>query len=580
MQKGIELHEELEGYLRTGNKANLSSLALAGLHMLPPAVNGLLVEHSIVPTNPQTGVEDLALAPLRLSGVPVLGKIDLLHGLGINYGTQDIEEINDPPGTVEADDHKRVNDTKYCKTPNELVDTLQMAIYGKYAFEMAPGAEFVRLAHLYYPAKSGSPRKVSILATREMIEPAWKRAGSVAVSVIDAAKETNPDNVEANTRACRAYGRDCSARSVCRASQHNSLSSFIGTTAADRMLAGATAILGDPLNMTTPPVPAPSLIQPGSLLAHLRATQGAPTAPAPIQALVPPAPPAPIAAPTIPAPVVDAASELARLTAQLATAPLEGPDLVAIVTEIHALGLGFPQTHGAAAAAIAELAGATIASGAGLAGAGELGELVVDDTSKLREILTYAQAIVAQRAAGGGTVTVAAPAFVKAEVAPPVEKEKKTRAPRKTKEAPPPPPPPPHTETVTLPTVTIQPVVQVAPMPEPAPPAVVAAPAADRVYFYADCAPEGIASQSFWPVVYHVTSELSKTAGENYRASAKLDYGKWKGAVMAALQQIAPTIPAGHYTLPDAGTELGQVVVETMREQLAASGGVLVRGTR
>lgn len=126
--------------------------------------------------------------------------------------------------------------------------------------------------------------------------------------------------------------------------------------------------------------------------------------------------------------------------------------------------------------------------------------------------------------------------------------------------------------------IVVAPVVEIAPAPAPAPAIAVV----DRVHLYVNCSIDGIQTQSFWPLVNHITNELSTSAGGDYRYVDKLSYGKWEGAVAAALRQLFTTgrIPPGHYVFDGANTRTAAVIVETMRDLLGQGRGVLIWGTR
>lgn len=99
---GKDIHKEIEIYLETGDMSGMGPLSRAGIHMFPKPRNKdfrILVEHEI-------GGGDLASAPLRAAGVPVVGYIDCIHWQEQNQGTTDILDAIDPIGTVEIIDWK------------------------------------------------------------------------------------------------------------------------------------------------------------------------------------------------------------------------------------------------------------------------------------------------------------------------------------------------------------------------------------------------------------------------------------------------------------------------------------------
>ncbi len=448
---------------------------------------------------------------------------------------------------------------------------------------------------------------------------------SLAVYLKDAAKETNPDKVDANTRACRAYGRDCPARSVCRAAMHNSLASFVGVTAAENLLIPfgkkPTQLVGDSLDMT---------IAPTSIVARLAAQKAAQEAG---QAAAPAAKPAALQGLTQTSTLSpDVQAEMARLQAQeqALTAKPAPIDVLALVKEIESYGLGFPELVGAAAATFASLTGLTPSSrddGHYIPGAGALGGDKIDQVDLLPAVLAQVKEY-----AAANNITPkgdpAPPALLPPDAppsnpllasrgpeAPPAEKKKPGR-PKKDK-----------TTTVVSTTmsttigpnetgdVVIAPPTQsttkaleitqveeettsdnvVTTTPDIAQSRFASAEAQDstapapapyvdpRIYFYVNCSPEGVPSTSFWTIVYELTSILSKQLEvPDFRLSEKMAYNKWKPTIAAYLREAnnLGKIPAGHYVFDNAGTELGQVVLETMREIVQMSNGVLVQGTR
>jgi len=243
---GSEGHEAIELYLKTGNRGHLSARILAGMNMIPPPGPDLGVEHSIVPINPSTGQEDLALAPLRAAGVPMVGKIDVFNTRGTNCGGVDIEDTLDPPGTVEVIDWKFVGKLDWAKRAEELPKTIQMAGYAQYTWAAHPRTTQVRLSHGYFP-KTGNPRKVTLRVLPEQIAPVWNRVESLAGYLRDTARDGRAEQFQANTKACNSFRRTCPAAGVCSAYGNNSLLAKVARATA--------APLGAPSKMTTTSTP-------------------------------------------------------------------------------------------------------------------------------------------------------------------------------------------------------------------------------------------------------------------------------------------------------------------------------------
>lgn len=628
MREGIEIHEEIEKYLKTGQRGHLSNRVISGMHMIPDPGDDLFVEHSMVPEN-EKGVEDLRLAPIRIVDTPILGKIDVMHARGINKGGDDVEATRDPDGTVEVIDWKTTSNISNAKAASELVDTIQMSLYGKYVFAVAPDAKLVRLSHGVFP-KRGQPRKVTALVDQEAIERSWKRTYAVGVSIRDAAREANPDLVDANTRACRAYGRDCPAMSVCRAVQHNSLASLVGS-AADRLVPRRLPIVGEQHEMTTP-------IAPNNLFARLQAAKNGQAAPA--EAPPAPATPAPAPASTPAAPDVEA--EIARLTAieQAATgAPADASvpaaaatsthPLLALIAEIESFGFGCPQFTGQAARDVSAARGTDMHTPV-LAGTGRMKDHAIDDVSVLPTILAGVKELAELEAKNPTTEQpTEQPAEQPKQPAeqpkrkpgrPPKKKTEKTEAEHATatvasgdatstnivQTAAPETAPtasvihvidptpmhvidygqhaaPPITTTITSTGSSITVSGEPATGPTPQPPG--------AINVYVDVVTENLNATSLWPLVHYIQENMNLDAApspervSDFRCSdpdGRYGFGKWRGILAACLRDCPSKglMPPGNYRLDSSMGEIGGVVVETMRQIALATGGVFVKGAR
>ena len=637
MRLGTQFHSEIESYLRTGVR-NLSAQVLAGMHMIPDPGPDLFIEHSLVPLGAD-GKEDLAAAPLHVAGIPFLGKIDLLHARGTNQGASDIEDTHNE-GILEVVDWKSTGDLRYIKSASDLPKTIQMASYAKYVFAVEPSATKVRLSHAYFP-KRGTPRKVTTLVTRDTIEPTWNHMQALGAQIIEAVKETDPNNVPANTNACRAYGRECPAKvaGMCKAAAHNSLSSFIGQTAAADVLNAvqtigaqmgqareATALVTGSLSSNEShlqtecsPIPAtstmttPSLIAPGSLLAHVRAT-------APIAAVAAPtATPVPANAPTLlsfgqapaatapPAPDATAiASEVARLRTKEYDAKY--PGLALRLAAIEACGLGMPMLTGELAAAYAGLQGRVL-DGDGVAGSGMLAQFTFADPNQINDgLVQQAQDIQARMAAQGAPQLPApAPAPAPAPTVAVAEARPKRKPGRPKADATPPAQAPyvpatvapvvagPQVEmpaTVAVTATVPQEVTLVIPPEPPAIPApIVQSVPADPVAvayvptginFFVDVVVDGMPTINLWPTVYALLDEMHKKSGKtDFRLSDRdsvFSYNGYKGILASMIKQTP--IPPGNYVLDGSFGDISAVVIEAMREMVYRSKGVFVRGVR
>ncbi|MGN6106823.1 MAG: hypothetical protein ACTHU0_17070 [Kofleriaceae bacterium] len=605
-ERGERGHAEIRQYLTSGERGQLSTLVLAGMHQLPPPGDDLLVEHDLVPDMPD-GTPGLALAKLHVDGIPLIGAMDLCHAREENYGVQDPSADRDEPGVLKIIDHKFTGNIKNAKAPHELPKTFQMAGYGLWGFETFPDLERVRLSHNYFPV-TGTPRVSTILVDREPLEETWKRATSVGVSIRHAAREANPDLIDANTGACRSYGRDCPAIHICRANRHNSLASIVGVTAAERLLGAPRVhlpILGDQIDMTTP-----TPIVPNSLIAQLKAKQAAANAAAvpanaPVaQAVTTPAP-APVPTPAQQAaPSAAVQAEIQRLADQEAAGDIAPPTpaqepILQVLADIEACGLGLPAFEGQAAADIAAAAGIPLLEGGMIPGSTdlELGKYTISDPAQLVSVRDEVRRIVATRAAA----VPAAPATATSD-APVEEPKKKTRGPRKKADEPAAVPQSPAAQVPVQMTIEAQAVASVA-TATVAQPEVVQQPTSVNISpqpsgpinVFVDCVVDGMATKSLWPLVDELCQNMSTDAATpggdgqlvvtDFRSAdpnGKYGFGRWRGVLAACLRESPAygKLPPGNYTLDGAMGEIGGVVAETMRQIARATGGVYVKGAR
>lgn len=277
---GTEKHDEAAHYLTTGEK-RVSAIVARGLHLLPEPGPDLIVEHEI------SGKPALSAPVLEAAGIPLVGKIDLLHARGVNVGGGELGDTIDPPNTIEVCDHKFVSSFDRNKSKGELITDLQMAGYAEYVYRKFPAAEHVRLSHHYFHTKKVEPAvKVTTLITREQAATSWEHAHGLARLLKDvAAWRGDPNAIDANTRACSAYG-GCphGVAGYCTAFGTNSLTAMFGAagaalvpaSTATRLPVNEETMNPSPANpaltnqflaamgaasATPPPAPAPALIQ-------------------------------------------------------------------------------------------------------------------------------------------------------------------------------------------------------------------------------------------------------------------------------------------------------------------------------
>lgn len=629
--RGNRGHADVQKFLQTGERSHLDSLVLQGLHLLPTPGPDLCVEEDMIPVEyPEGAARDvrhaiaktaLDAALLRANGIPVTGAMDLIHERLENPGVSNIADALDPPGVLKIVDQKfpYAMSSGTVKADHELVETLQMSGYGMWAFLRFPGLERVRLSHNYFPVK-GNPKVSTVLVDREQVERTWKRADAIGGSMRDAARETDPNKVTANTRACMAFNRECPAKvaKVCTALDNDPLSFLIGGTSAERILAPATT--GD--CMSTPPIAA------GSLVARLQAQRAAAAAqPAPQVLAAPPlATPALGAAPVVViAPDVQAA--MARLQAEeaAAIAAQAAPQmsLAEIIDTIESCGFGCPSFAGVIAQEVLALAGQEAAPGSTVDGSGEYKPHTVSTREELLEVLDDARATAAKRDAAPpvnsapattmsnllpNDVPASNPAFASQQTETPeqkaakeaaklADKEAKKAAKKAEKEAAkeaaklaaqaqvPVPVPPTDIVVATVPMASVvASIVTDMPTAFVAPVAPTPSTRAGAVNFLVDVAIEGlVGAKPLWPIIHELTDRMNKECGErDFRfvdKDSKYAFGGWKGVLTAAVIHT-PMITEGTWLFNGMFGDIGSVVAEALRKRASLSGGYYIQGAR
>ncbi len=448
MADGERLHNEIAHYLATGEKV-LSSKVMAGLHMLPDPGPDLLIEHDIIPAMPD-GKSGIHQAVLKADNIPIVGAIDLIHARGINKGTSDITEMRDPEGTIEVIDWKTCRTLNHAKSGPDLLKTIQMVGYGKYIFEAEPDAKLVRLSHGYFPTQ-GSPRKSSIRVDRDQIEKSWEHSNRVASSIRDAAKETNPDLVEANTQACNAFGKECPAKSVCSAVKNNVMSKFVGEILSSQIIPAGNL----------------SKMSNNGILAAIKAKQAASNLPEPR--------PNRGVFGNIGQPKSEVTDEKARLQAELAR--LEAQEKEALKDEL-------PVTP-------------DISEGP---------ELVPSDVPESDPLLASKPAAQNSFTEAMAAVVEVEPEMPVAEITVETKKKRGPKGPRKAKLNP---------ERVSEPVDIMQVVEEIAKEVEPAPVTPIELTDVEiqkPINLYVNCAIEGLETESLWPLIDHLVEMLNEEA--------------------------------------------------------------------
>jgi hypothetical protein len=326
---GGMLHKQLENYLRTGTKA-FDQRILAGRHYIPDPVPKMLIEHPMEADG------------LLVAGVPMIGYIDLVRQ-DRRYKDEEGDTREDPEGTVEILDWKTTSRLSNAKRGSELIGTVQMGSYGKWAVDKF-NTDNVRLSHVYFSTK-GRPesKKATKCHTRGEIEDRWEQIEDSARSLIQIAKAKRQQDVEPNLKACPVWG-GCPHRSECTAGNSASLEAIFGKGGAASLLKRGNTEM--------------------SLLSKVKGlNQGAQADKS-----------------------ADKDAEKAKLAAEQAAAkPTASPEFVEACNVIDASGQGFPTLLGKAAVQRALMMGHNL-SGSGLAGAGVLGGLSLSDPGQVLQL--------------------------------------------------------------------------------------------------------------------------------------------------------------------------------------------------
>lgn len=574
-EMGTRLHGEIEAYLRTGVNA-LGPLAARGKPMIPDPGPDLFIEHDItmsphdelVARDAETEGRDAeavsirarAEPPLRIRGIPVVGFIDLMHQRCTNKGVSDIEDIYDPPGTVEVIDWKTTSRPMYIKTSAEMSRTIQMTLYGKWVLTTLPATTYVRLSHGYFVTKGPTaPQKITLRLLPEQIEKQWERVERVAGSIIDAVREDHADKVPANTRACVAYG-GCPHRQYCRAGTQASLAAFFGTAGADNMLRR--------MNNVTSTVAGKNLLGFGAKKVDQ------------------------------PQPVMQA--EMFRIAREEIDAKY--PGVASVWEELTKLNVGNPHYTGELARVVGELSGAVVNVN-DIPGVGKLSSYgPFSHPAELPDILEEVKAFVTTDNEPSPPELEPFEPDLIPEPEPPLEIV--PLLPPETPESVP--------ELATKPPMTLEPVTpmkrgrgrprkdkssQTSTASSSGSPqiyeittghpvttyedvvAVVPTSREDNLYFYVNCTPS-VPFTNFWPMVHELVDDLNKASdgAVDFRLvpnEHKFAYGRWKAAITAALSTCDLT--SGHYVLCGVGGEIGMAVVEAMRLVVAMKHGVFVQ---
>lgn len=237
MFAGDEIHEQFHRYITTGEDV-LGRVASAARIFIPRRGPDLRSEMEIyTPDDPDATV-------LLCAGVPLTGKIDLVHTRG-EYLTPMGTVERDLEGTVEIIDWKskgtlrdRKTDTPYYKTGPELVRTIQMPAYAERMFRELPTLEHARLSHVYMQRKGAAEAiKSTTIVPRERIAERWEHIEGLGRRIVHAARETDPNKIDPNPHACKAYNRQCGyTGKQCHLDEQQTLASIFGPRGAESLM--------------------------------------------------------------------------------------------------------------------------------------------------------------------------------------------------------------------------------------------------------------------------------------------------------------------------------------------------------
>lgn len=543
---GTRLHAEIERYLKTGQR-DLSALALAGLHMVPSPGEDLGVElemssefsdpeHQFIVDEAwalrQAGDFEGAarmLEPLGIltaAGVPIIGRIDLVHARCTNQGTEDPDDAIDPPNTVEVYDWKTSSDVKrWGKTPAQLARNIQMLAYANWVLLKEPSVERVRVSHGYFQTKgSRKTRKVTTLIDRDTAVRRWEYASNLARRIVAVAGATEQEHVEPNLSACERFG-GCPHKDYCKVKKSSGIAGFF---AKPKTANGLTQIRKVSKTM--------------GFLDKLRKA--------------------------------DSERKADKITAD----PRFKPAWDAIL----ALGKGQPTTGGEVAAQLALMGGRTDFDDSGLAGTGEMGAITIRTMDELIEIAAECAEETAA-APEAETETPAKPPIGLAPDAPasdpkiasagaegkdPLKPDKKPKVSKAKADKADPPvaakaDPPVAAKNAEIPKAT------------PAP----------GVMLFVNCYPKvgrgtgGIAGQDLAPWIAEIWGRMAAEAGCDPRASQDkpFAFAGWRGVIASLVADPSETpLADGMWFLDARGSELHAAFVEAL--ELAGRLAMIVRG--
>jgi hypothetical protein len=235
--KGTEYHKDIETYLKTGRDV-LSPRIRAGKHFMPQPGPDLLTEFEF------TGEH------LTIEGIPVNGKIDLAHNRGIVIDTDGgtraevlgkrIAEVLDWKTSGRLTSGRKRNGEvlpTFTKSSGQLADQIPMIGYGIAIAKVYPHISHVRLSHGYFQTQGATTAdKRSIVVSLDTLNSKMQdRIIPLVREMRDAAREKEFLKIPANFDACGNFG-GCPYTGECPRSPSQHLDQLFGKGATMSLL--------------------------------------------------------------------------------------------------------------------------------------------------------------------------------------------------------------------------------------------------------------------------------------------------------------------------------------------------------
>jgi hypothetical protein len=246
---GIELHAQVEHYLKTGEMV-LGSIARMGRHFIPAPLTeeaGIKVEQSfgdkalvdrfdewrIINASVMTHRAGPIAPPARSDNliidgdVPVIGYIDLVNGRDYWLNNEG-ERRPMQPDEVELCDWKTTKSiAEYAKGPGALMHSTQMIGYAEWAARSFPAMKLFRLSHGYFQKSPKEALKTTVQIPLDKVRGGWYKIEQTMRAMKDVARESDYKKVDPNWKACGAYG-GCPHRLLCPRSPEQTIIDLFG----------------------------------------------------------------------------------------------------------------------------------------------------------------------------------------------------------------------------------------------------------------------------------------------------------------------------------------------------------------